>query len=299
MNNKIASLILALFCCSWLPSPAESAEAASQFVRFVPGEAQWQGELQTAIISYENEAGVELDLVAAVHIADDAYYAALNRYFSSRDAVLYELVANPEDRPSPRLNSATGRGSALGFVQQALAGFLGVGFQLEHIDYSAANFVHADMTPAQLQETMQAKNENFLSMFLNLALAQLAAEQLAASNGGNSVDNSSGSTLTTLSLMSALLAEDRGTAIKYIVAQELGRSGSTSLTAAMEDQLTILGDRNQIALAVLTESLANPALSHISLFFGAAHMTGIEREVIATLGFRKREQVWMSAWIIP
>ncbi len=258
-------------------------------MRFVPGLGIWQGELQTAITSYENDSGITLDLVAAVHIGESEYYQELNAYFKTRDSVLYELVAEADDRPTP--NTATGDRSTLGFMQQSLAGFLNVSFQLDQIDYSAPNFRHADLSPTQLREIMRAKNENFFSMFLSLALAQMATEQSSTSD-----------TLSSFNLLTvtrALIAEDRANAFKYLFAEELGRSNGVLVGPALEQQLTILGDRNRVALDVLVDTLQQATATKISVFYGAAHMPGIEREITDSLGFKKMDHHWLSAWKIP
>lgn len=268
---------------------AQSDAAESQFVRFVSGLDSWQGELQTAVISYENDSGVILDLVAAVHIGEPEYYEELNAYFQTRDVVLYELVAEADDRPTP--GTISSGGSPLGFVQQSLAGFLSVSFQLNHIDYSAPNFRHADLSPTQLRDIMQAKNENFFSMFLSLALAQMAMEQSATSD--------SLSSFNLLTVIRALIAEDRANAFKYLFAEELGRSNGVIVGPALEQQLTILGDRNRVALEVLADTLQQATATKISLFYGAAHMPGIERGITDSLGFKKLDQHWLSAWKIP
>ena len=84
-----------------LSSSGYSADAQeeTQYVRFIEGTSQWQGELQTAIVSFENDAGVKLNLVAAVHLGEEEYYAALNEYFTTQDVVLYELVAEANQIP--------------------------------------------------------------------------------------------------------------------------------------------------------------------------------------------------------
>lgn len=294
MSMSLRLLVLGLVLLAQQPCAdlyAQQTESTSRFVRFVAGGDVWQGELQTAISSYRNDAGVLLDLVATVHIADQAYYAELNDYFSTRDAVLYELVADANVRPSP--DSQVSNSSVLGFVQRSLASFLDVSFQLEQIDYSPANFRHADLNPAQLRQIMQDKNENFFSMFISLALAQLATQQ---SQNGNSATTSS---FNLLALVSALIAEDQTSAFKYLFAKELGRSDGMIVGPVLEQQLTILGDRNRAALDVLVDSLNNPNEQKLSIFYGAAHMPGIEREIIRSLGFQKRQQRWLTAWEIP
>jgi hypothetical protein len=280
--------VVLLYCPS--DSLAQLTQVESQFVRFVPGADTWEGELQTAITSYRNADGVTLDLVAAIHIGDRSYYQRLNDYFLTQDVVLYEMVADVDDRPA--LDTAATSLSPLSFMQRALANFLQVSFQLEHIDYSSKIFRHADLSPLQLREIMQEKNENFFSMFLSLALAQMASEQASLANGGPPTS------FTMLSVMNALMAEDRSTAFKYLFAEELGRSNGVMVGAGLEQQLTLLGDRNSVALEVLADSLTDDSLKQISIFYGAAHMPGLEREIVQSHGFVKTGQRWMRAWRI-
>jgi hypothetical protein len=176
---------------------------------------EWEGELQTAIVSFENDAGVQLNLVAAVHLGEEEYYAELNDYFRTQDVVLYELVAEPNQVPvRGGIESST---SFIGFIQQAMAEFLNIGFQLDEIDYTQPNFLHADLTPSQFDELMDSKNENFFTTFLNLAMAQMAEQ--------NASPDDSLSSFNMLSLMSAINSENQNAALKFLFAQELGRSG--------------------------------------------------------------------------
>ena len=69
--------------------------------------------------------------------------------------------------------------------------------------------------------------------------------------------------------------------------------------AELEQQFTILGDRNEVALRVLNEALQNPDMQRISIFYGAAHMPGIERAAVSEMGFSRKSERWLSAWVIP
>ena len=141
---------------------------------------------------------------------------------------------------------------------------------------------------------MDAKNENFFTMFMNLAAAQMASEQQARLNGSGAV-----SSFTVLSLLTALAADNQGQALKYLVAQELGRSGGLIIGAELESHVTILGDRNAAALGELQQVLSDGSGQRISLFYGAAHMPGIERALLEELEFSMSEQTWLDAWVIP
>ena len=102
--------------------------------------------MQTAVVTYRNAAGQTVRLVAAIHIAEREYYEQLNADFASDDAVLYELV-KPKDSsaagagvesPHPTIQSAS--------LQHMMKDALNLSFQLDVIDYTRPNFVHADST---------------------------------------------------------------------------------------------------------------------------------------------------------
>ena len=67
----------------------------------------------------------------------------------------------------------------------------------------------------------------------------------------------------------------------------------------MESQLTLLGDRNEAALSALRDVLEQGHVRTISLFYGAAHMAGLERFITGELGFELEERLWLAAWEIP
>lgn len=279
-------LLALLFCVAVNPLHAQEE---LEYVQFVEGNAQWEGELQTAIVSFENETGIQLNLVAAVHLGEQEYYAELNDYFRTQDVVLYELVAEPNQVPVRGSEEAST--SLIGFIQQSMARFLNVGFQLDEIDYTQPNFLHADLTPGQLDALMASKKENFFTMFLKLAMAQIAQQ--------NASPDEPLSSFNMLSLLSAMNSDNQNAALKFLFAQEIGRSGGVIVGEELEQQLTILGDRNKAALRVLGEALQNPDFRRISIFYGAAHMPGIEREITATMGFSRTGLRWNSAWVVP
>src|SRR5438132_13552704 len=74
------------------PSAAQQVGADDiKFLRFVE-DGHSGGRLETAVVTYRNEAGVTVRLVGAVHIGEKSYYEGLNDTFRGDDAVLYELV---------------------------------------------------------------------------------------------------------------------------------------------------------------------------------------------------------------
>src|SRR2546430_236919 len=77
--------------------------ACADFIRIERNENRDPAALQTAIAKYvpaAGQQGVEIDLVAVVHIGERAYYERMNKEFEKYDAVLYELVAPEGNKPS-------------------------------------------------------------------------------------------------------------------------------------------------------------------------------------------------------
>lgn len=280
MKRQLSNLGLFLLFLSGSLSGQESA-----FLRFLESGIEWQGQLQTSINSYEDSTGTRVNLVSAIHIADADYYSQLNDFFETQDRVLYELVAEPNQRPVP---GATSSGSMLGAFQSLIARILDVEFQLQQIDYTPKNFEHADLSPTELNAIMAAKNESFFTMVMDMAMAQQAS---SPARGNPS------SALAITRLLTALSMENQSQALKYLLAQELGKPESMLVDPELEANLTLLGERNRVALAVLEENLQKPDIQRISLFYGAAHMPGIERSLL-NRGFRLTKQTWLTAWAI-
>src|SRR5688572_1176420 len=127
------------------PAPATAAAvgaAGTEFIRFTE-DGKGAGTLDTAIATYRNADGVEVDLVAALHVGEASYYKGLSETFDGYDALLYELV-KPKDGPVPgsRVAVRPARGAerargaaAVGGIQSLMKNALQLEFQLEAINY--------------------------------------------------------------------------------------------------------------------------------------------------------------------
>src|SRR5262245_47577039 len=93
--------------------PAESAAKPekTQFLRIVRDEKKQPLAMETAIVRYapadEKQPGPIVDLIAAVHVGEKAYYEQLNKEFANYDALLYELIA-PKGTKVPKNAGASG-----------------------------------------------------------------------------------------------------------------------------------------------------------------------------------------------
>ncbi|MCA9797183.1 MAG: hypothetical protein KC910_35480, partial [Candidatus Eremiobacteraeota bacterium] len=139
MKPFVATVVL------WLALLVPALAQDSPYVRVVRDPRGQARALQTSITKMVDPQGRQLDLVATTHLAERGYYERLNRQFQTYDSVLYELISDAphEELPAQLAETAS---DPLSATQQAMANLLGLDFQLSYIDYTAANFVHADLT---------------------------------------------------------------------------------------------------------------------------------------------------------
>jgi len=138
--------------------------------------------METSIVRYvgKNAKGqqVTVDLIGAVHVGGKDYYEALNKQFEKYESLLYELVA-PEGTVIPkggRVDDDSISLNPVGGIQKGLKQMLDLEFQLEQIDYTRKNFVHADMTPTEFGESMK-ENEESIGGYALKAFGQSMAMQ--------------------------------------------------------------------------------------------------------------------------
>ena len=124
------------------------------------------------------EKGVEIDLVAVVHIGEKAYYERLNKEFEKYDAVLYELVA-PEGNKPPK-GGEKKSDNPLAMLQQGMKFFLRLEHQLEVVDYGKANFIHADLSPEGMRRAMKERGDDEMTVFLGVVADFLRKKNLGA-----------------------------------------------------------------------------------------------------------------------
>lgn len=260
---------------------ASAADSEVTFMRFVEL-ADHEGHVDTAIQTYRHPSGVEVALVGAVHIGDKAYYEVLNKRFTRYDSVLYEMIKDDEVDPS----ELSGSGHPVSQMQLAMKNMLGLAFQLEGVDYSAKNFIHADLDPATFSKLQGEKGENFFT----LALQSFFQEQRMMASGQLSGFSS-------LSLLMALASKDREHTLKWMFAQQL--SELESMLAGIDQGMdgkgsVILRGRNDKAFQVLASEIRS-GKKRLAVFYGAGHMPDMDRR-LDEMGFRRVREEWLVAW---
>ena len=275
------TLVVTLFLVFVLATPVQ-ADDATTFVRVTEDDQDQPLALQVAIASYSPRAGsdVRVDLISAIHIGDFDYYAALNNRFRNYDALLYELIA-PKDVVISRQDSE--RSGVISNTQIMMKNMLQLSFQLDEIDYGASNFVHADLTPTELAQSMDERGESLYVYFWRLFYASI--DQYAKDPLG----------LNDMRMLSAMLSADSDNAFKIILAYEMTNLDTLQEILGEDADSTVIGARNQRAVDVLKGQLDGGA-KRVAIFFGVAHMPDMEQRVISQLDLIYLDTTWIDAW---
>ncbi len=289
-----ARALTCLLLPGWLAAQVQSAPSASpaeapQHIRFVEDEGTGEGRLETVVVEMNRPDGVRVDLVGAVHVADAAYFAALNERFKAYEAVLYELVGSPA-QGKPLGDRAVASDSSLGWVgtlQEKMREVLKLKGQLESIDYSAANFVHADMDLEMFQQSQADNRETFLGLWLKA----MAAQQ-ASGRGGQGSDLAG-----LIVLMQILMKKDGSDDLKRLIGREFDQIEGLMSGIEASGGTVIIGERNRVALEVLEREIA-AGKKRLAVFYGAAHFPDMQRR-LEEAGFKRMGEDWLAAWTIP
>jgi hypothetical protein len=275
---RIAIVLLALG-----PAAAVCSETSTLFVRIDADTKDEPRALQLAIATYVPQDGdplLSVDLVSAIHIGDPSYYAELNRRFEDYDALLYELVAPADAVATNRLAKRKGFISS---TQIGMTKLLDLSFQLDEINYDKANFVHADLTPQQLRDSMDERGESLYVYFWRIFFASL--DQYAKDPLG----------LKDWEMLSAVLSAEQDDTFKTMIAYEMTNIEQIQDVLGEDSSSAVIGARNQRAVDVLKREIDGGA-KRIGIFYGVAHMPDLEERLVDQLGLTYDSTAWVDAW---
>lgn len=298
--SALALLILFTFLPSFLraepvaerpaarPAGDEAKPAEPKFIRVRRGDKRQPLAMETAVVRYvsADRPGVVVDLVGAIHIGDKSYYDELNKLFEQYEVVLYELVA-PEGTRIPKEGRKGNSAHPIGAMQNGMSSMLALVHQLDQVDYTKENFVHADMSPEDFNKSMEKRGESFMQMFLRLmgqGMVQQAAQQQG--NGGGSTD---------VDLLVALFSKDRAYKLKTLFADQFENMEAQMLVFDGPEGSTIITERNKKAFEVLDKQLKE-GKKKIAVFYGAGHLPDMEKRLADDFGLKREGETWLTAW---
>jgi len=281
-------LPLALLCVPLLANlpvraaDKPAAQEPTKFLRFVE-EGKDGGRLETAVATYKNSAGVTVHLVGAVHIADPGYYAALNKVFEGYDALLYEMV-KPKDMGAPERDREQANGiSLVHILQKGMKTFLDLDYQLDGIDYTRKNFVHADLTAEEFNRMQDERGESIFGLMMQQMIKEMMKGDAAA-----------GADIDPMQLLAALSSEDSARQMKLILARQFEHMDEMVAGLEGPNGSVLVTERNKAALKVLKDQIAL-GKKNLGIFYGAAHLKDMEKR-LEDMGFKRDKVEYRVAW---
>jgi hypothetical protein len=94
--------------------------------------------------------------------------------------------------------------------------------------------------------------------------------------------------------MVAMFSPDRARHMKMMLAKQFNNIEEKMAGMEGPNGSVILGERNKAAVKALKNTIAE-GKKNIGVFYGAAHMTGIEA-MLTEMGFTQSKVEWRTAW---
>jgi hypothetical protein len=280
-----ANLLIASGRCGEPTKPPLRNEQKGRFLRLVRDSQKQPVALEAAIVRFaaadQTRQKATVDLVSAVHVADKSYYRQLNREFDGYDAVLYELVAR-EGTQIPK-GGRQGNDSTVSMLQNGLKNLLELEFQLDQIDYTRKNMVHADMSPDQFARSMRDRGESWFGMFAKMIGYTLARQEQASANTSEA------------QLLLALFDKNRALKFKQVMAEQFEEMEWMMGALDGPNGSTMISQRNKVALEVLRKQMAL-GKPKIAIFYGAGHMPDLQERLRSEFGLVPVKTRWLVAW---
>jgi hypothetical protein len=290
MKKSLTANIIFFFVSFSVLAAAEEPkkfEHLSDFMRVTKIEGKRRlVSFDTAVVKFVDEKKkIEVDLIAAIHIGDKEYYEELNEIFKRYDAVLYELVAEEGTKPDKASVEKRNDNSFLSTFQTGMGESLGLDFQLEHIDYKAANMIHADLSPSEFVQRVADRGDLIQILYRTIVLGM--------KKGKDSHDKEIEMQGRLLSL---LLASNPSLALKRFFAREIiNQMDDSVFILSGGEGSAIITDRNAAALKVLRREIKN-GKKKLAVFYGGAHLLEFAKKLTNDFDFKFAETSWVIAW---
>ena len=281
--------------CSSSPEPVAASPVAEpalsgDYTRLLKRSADdFSFELAIRTFRPASGDGPVVTLVPAIHIGTKKYYREIQYVLDRRERVLFEGVSEDPDafkKPVPREK-------AEGHLYAKIAKALGLVPQLGSIDYDRKSFVNADlpMSAIRAKLELEAKQPGETGEAARGALTNLAMlDRLLSGQGlmGPLVEGMlgfvAGNPALKAQVMLMLADAEKKTQGK--------QAGGMGRLMAM-----IVDDRNAEAMRRLDATLKEPhPPATVAVFYGAAHLRGMEKILVRDMGYRLESTEWIAAY---
>lgn len=195
-----------------------------------------------------------------------------------------------EGANADRTRALTGAGKAgdKGDMQSSLAEALGLVFQLHAIDYDRPHFRNSDMSLEEMKTALRKGDDGKgNSEQLDSMMSMMSGDSFI-SKVFIVVLKLIGANPHMQALLKTVMVESLANADDMLSAENSPMAGLMTV---------LLHDRNEKVMNDLRRLLADPDCpSSVSLFYGAAHMTGMEATLVKELGYRPAGEEWYPAF---
>jgi hypothetical protein len=133
-----------------------------------------------------------------------------------------------------------------------------------------------------MAKSMAERGESIWSMMLRMMAAGMA-QQSGASNNSD------------LDLIMALFDKNRAIQMKRFMADQMESMDGVMLALEGPKGSTLISARNQAALKVLADQIKSGKKT-LAIFYGAGHLSDMEKHLIADFGLKRADERWLEAW---
>jgi len=233
------------------------------------------------------KGGPRVDLVGVIHVADAAYYQQIQRLLDREALVLYEAV-----KPAGQTNEDFESGemeNPLRKIHEGFSRWFDLQFQLEGIDYDRPHFVHADMSAEEFTAAFTGEEPATGEDGVGESPRKLPPQLEKMLKQFEAI-------LPLIDQMFSKPGPMRDNA-KKMIAKVLASGNAEKMLGTAMPELTevIIDQRNEVVVEKLREQLSETK-GPIAIFYGAAHMRGLEARIIEKLGYRRAGAQWLRAW---
>jgi hypothetical protein len=298
---------------------AETPQASGQlaFIRSQDQEKVASMQTLSEELKPADGRGPAIWLVGVAHIGTPEYYAALQRRLDTQSVVLFEGIDAAQMKKGMKAHDGKG-------IQSQLATALGLVFQLDAIDYTRPHFVNCDLTTADMEKAIAAREEEASAPRSGPGGKSSTTDPAAPGakeKGGDSKLPAKVDDATLDALMQAIRGEgDIGKQLNGMVAimgstpemretmkltfiEALAQAGELINAAkAVSPEIknlieVIMNERNENVIRQVKARLPKVAPGKtIAIFYGGAHMDELAKRLTEELHYTPGTQVWDTAF---
>ena len=247
-------------------------------------------------------------LVGVSHLGDTNYYQAVQKRLDTQGLVLFEGVRHPDAQDEDKQpDGARAEGSRKmevdeDSIQFTLAKSLGLAFQLSAIDYERPNFRNSDMSIDQIARVLSGGRKPAPEGAPTGATPSAPGSAefnilLQVMDGTSLIGRMATGIVRMMGATPRMQASTKLMLIELLGNVQGDISEMGSVPPDMKRLLyVLLHSRNSVVVADLKKELGkSDAPKSIAVFYGAAHMSDLEKRICEELSYRPAGDEWLPA----